>query len=165
MHETPADLQRLQALLDRSHAAAGGHLRSIFRPERRITAAELCALLPGVRVLSLATVTKACEPLVAPVDGLLFRGTFYFGSSHDSVRFRHLRMRPQVSAAHVRGEELAVLIHGTAHEIDLSAAGHAPVRAHLLEVYGPAWDDWGAPSAYARIEPRRLLAMRTTATG
>lgn len=42
MHETPADLVALQDLLDRSAAGAGGHLRSIITPERRLTAQEVC---------------------------------------------------------------------------------------------------------------------------
>jgi hypothetical protein len=52
MYETPEDLIALNALLERSHARAGNHLRSIFTPERRIPAAELVTLLPGVQVLN-----------------------------------------------------------------------------------------------------------------
>ena len=118
MHETDDDLRALQELLDRSHAGAGEHLRAIFDDERRIPAAELPALLPGVQVLALATVTARGEPRVAPVDGLFFRGRWHFGSSERSARFRHIRTRPAVSAAHIRGEELAVIVHGRAVEID-----------------------------------------------
>jgi hypothetical protein len=49
MHETAEDLLELAALLDRSYARAGEHLRSIFTPERRIPADELVALLLGFR--------------------------------------------------------------------------------------------------------------------
>jgi uncharacterized pyridoxamine 5'-phosphate oxidase family protein len=161
MHETDDDLAELQELLDSSHAAAGAHLRSIFNEERRIPAVELPALLPGVQVLSLATVTAACEPRVAPVDGLFFRGRFWFGSSHDSARFRNIRARPQVSAAHVRGEELAVVVHGTAHEVDTASPELAPFRNYCLEIYGEAWHDWGAPAAYARIDPTRMFTFRS----
>ncbi|MBA2277846.1 MAG: pyridoxamine 5'-phosphate oxidase family protein, partial [Chloroflexia bacterium] len=73
MHESPEDLSELQTLLDRSHERAGPHMRSIFTPDRRISAAELADLLPGVQVLNLATVTRDCEPRVAPVDGLFYR--------------------------------------------------------------------------------------------
>jgi hypothetical protein len=114
MHETAEDRIALSDLLDRSYARAGDHLRSIFTSERRIPADELVALLPGVQVLNLATVSRACAPRVAPVDGLFYRGRFWFGSAAASVRFAHLRERPQVSASHTRGEELAVIVHGTA---------------------------------------------------
>ena len=95
MHETDEDLRGLQDLVDHSHAGAGEHLRAIFDDDRRIPAAELPALLAGVQVLALATVTARGEPRVAPVDGLFFRGRWHFGSSDRSARFRHIRARPR----------------------------------------------------------------------
>lgn len=160
MHETPAELHDLQHLLDESHEAAGEHLRGIFNEQRRMTAERVSELLTNVQVLDLATVSASCEPLVAPVDGLFFHGRFYFGSSPDSVRFRHIRRRPQVSAAHTRGEELAVIVHGVAHLVDTAAPENAAFREHLLEIYGPGWVDWGAGSQYAWIEPRKMFAVR-----
>ena len=63
----------LQHLLDESYEQAGEHLRSIFTPERRMSAEETAQLLRGVFVLNVATVTAAREPMVAPVDGLFYR--------------------------------------------------------------------------------------------
>jgi uncharacterized pyridoxamine 5'-phosphate oxidase family protein len=159
VHETAEDLERLQGLLDESYAAAGEHLRSIFSPQRRIPAADLAGLLTGVQVLALATVTARGEPRVAPVDGLFFRGRFHFGSAHNSARFRHLRARPAVSATHLRGEELAVIVHGTAHEIDTSAAEHAGFRSCLEETY-PGWASWASDAPYAVIEPAKMFTYR-----
>ena len=158
MHETPEDIEALQRLLDESHAQAGRHLRDIFNDERRIPAAELPALLPGVQLLSLATVTAKGEPRVAPVDGLFFRGAFWFGSAQDSARFRHVRRNPAVSAAHTRGEELAVIVHGTAHETPLDA--DHPFRAYCVEVYGDAWFEFAEDAPYARIEAQRMFTFR-----
>jgi len=98
------------------------------------------------------------RPLVGPVDGLFYRGRFCFGSSPGSVRFRHLRARRHVSAAHVRGEELAVVVHGTADEINTSGTDQAGFRDYLVEVYGQEWNEWGPDSPYARIDPRRMFA-------
>src|ERR687889_1266575 len=161
MHETEDDLRELEALLDRSHANAGPHLRSIFSDDRRIPAAELSPLLPAVQVLALATVTARAEPRVAPVDGLFFRGRWHFGSSERSARFRHIRARPAVSATHLRGEELAIVVHGRAVEIDPRAPEHAAFRAYLNETY-PGWDDadWAAGAPYARIEPSAMFTFR-----
>jgi uncharacterized pyridoxamine 5'-phosphate oxidase family protein len=161
VHETARDLAELQDLLDRSHAGAGAHLRAIFSDDRRIPAAELPALLSGVQVLALATVTARGEPRVAPVDGLFFRGRFHFGSSPDSARFRHIRARPAVSATHLRGEELAVVVHGRAVEIDPRGPGEEGFRAYLNETY-PGWDDagWAAGAPYARIEPSAMFTFR-----
>jgi uncharacterized pyridoxamine 5'-phosphate oxidase family protein len=162
VHETDDDLRALQALLDRSHANAGPHLRSIFGDESRIPAAELPALLPGVRVLALATVTARGEPRVAPVDGLFFRGRWHFGSAENSARFRHIRARPAVSATHTRGEQLAIVVHGHAEEIDPRAPEHAGFRAYLNETYR-GWDDadWAAGAPYARIEPTAMFTFRS----
>jgi uncharacterized pyridoxamine 5'-phosphate oxidase family protein len=159
MHETAADLLTLQALLDASYARAGAHLRSIHTPERRVHAADLVRVLRGVRLLDLATVTASGEPRVGPVDGILFRGHFWFGSAHDSLRFRHLRRRPQVSASHTVGETFAVIVHGTAIEVDVSAPEHLAFRDTLLEVY-PDWEQWWPAEAppYARIDATRMYA-------
>jgi uncharacterized pyridoxamine 5'-phosphate oxidase family protein len=159
VHETAEDLRALQALLDESYDRAGEHLRNIFTPERRIPAADLPGLLRGVQVLAVATVTARGEPRVAPVDGLFFRARFHFGSAHSSARFRHLRARPAVSATHLRGEELAVIVHGTAHEIDTSAPEHAPFRAFLMETY-PGWESWASDAPYAVIEPATMFTYR-----
>src|SRR5438045_9404676 len=106
MRESEADLARLQQLLDASYAAAGSHLLSIHTPQRRLDAFGVAQRLQGVCLLALATVTADGRPLIGPVDGIFHRGEFYFGSATDSVRFRHIRRRPQVSAVHAPGEHL-----------------------------------------------------------
>ena len=161
MHETTEDIEELQRLLDESYVNAGAHLLSIHTPDRRLTAERLCELLPGVRVLNLATVTANGEPRVGPVDGLFYRGRFWFGSSHESIRFRHLRARPAVSASHTVGEELAVVVHGAAREIAVEDPEHAGFRAYLLEVYGRQWESWwpGRKPPYAVIEPRKMFTF------
>jgi hypothetical protein len=50
LRETAADIAWLQALIDASQAAAGGHLRSVFDDERRVSAADLPAVLIHGRV-------------------------------------------------------------------------------------------------------------------
>ena len=165
MHETDADLRALQDLLDRSHAAAGPHLRSIITPERRLDAAATCARLEGMRLLVLATVTADGRPLVGPVDGIFYRGAFHFGSSPDSVRFRHLRLRPAVSATHLPAEELAVTVHGRAVFIDLTAPEQAGFRQTLLDIYTPRYGaEWerdflDSGPMYVRIEPERMFTF------
>ena len=161
VYETAEDLVALRDLLDRSYARAGAHLRSIFTPERRIGADELVALLPGVQVLNLATVSHACAPRVAPVDGLFYRGRFWFGSAAASVRFVHLRERPQVSASHTRGEALAVVVHGTAALIEAGDPAQAGFADYYREVYGFGWEEWDLPVQFARIDATRLYTYRT----
>jgi hypothetical protein len=159
MHETSDDLVALQALLDSSYAGMGEHMRSIHTPERRVGAEDLARVLRGVRVLDLASVTAKCEPRVGPVDGLFFRGRFHFGSGEQSVRFRHLRARPQVSACHTVGETFATIVHGRAVEIDVRSDSERPFLDYVHELY-PDWDEWyeGSTPPYARIEPAVVYA-------
>lgn len=158
MYEQLEDIERLQSLLDSSYARSGEHLRTIFIPKKRLTAVELIDLLKGVQILNLATVTAAGEPRVAPVDGIFYRGDFWFGSSSESVRFRHIRRRPQVSGSHIRGEELAVIVHGTAHIVDVESSEGEGFAGYCREVYGQEWNQWDVPAMYARIEAKTMFA-------
>ena len=168
VHETPDDLAALQDLLDRSYDQAGPHLRRIITPERRLTADQVSQRLMGMRLLALATVTSDGRPIVGPVDGIFFKGAFYFGSSPDSVRFRHIRARPHVSATHLPGEELAVTVHGRAVPVDIR---DDPFREALLEVYvpryGPEWehDFLDSGPMYARIEADRMFTFHMPPAG
>jgi uncharacterized pyridoxamine 5'-phosphate oxidase family protein len=115
-------------------------------------------------LLALATVTADGRPIVGPVDGIFYRGSFHFGSSPDSVRFRHIRSRPQVSATHLPGEELAVTVHGRAVPVDLRADEGAGLRRTLLEVYVPRYgEEWeqflDSGPVYARIDAERMFTF------
>jgi hypothetical protein len=166
VHETADDLERLQALLDASYDVAGAHLRGIVTPERRVGAAALAGRLQGMRLLALATSTADGRPIVGPVDGVFYRGAFWFGSGADSLRFRHIRSRPAVSATHLEGEEFAVTVHGTAREFDLRDTAVAGFRACLTEVYAPRygadWIEWAETNPYARIGAHRMITFQFT---
>jgi nitroimidazol reductase NimA-like FMN-containing flavoprotein (pyridoxamine 5'-phosphate oxidase superfamily) len=164
VHETADDLASLQALLDRSYAGAGEHLKRIITPERRLRAAEVAEHLTGMSLLTLATVTADCRPLVGPVDGVFFRGAFYFGSAPDSMRMRHVRARPQVSATHVPREELSVTVHGRATFVDVKDPANLEFRQTLLEVYvplyGESWEDFlDSGPVHARIDADRMYTF------
>jgi hypothetical protein len=161
MRETTADLAAVQELIDRSYAAAGPHLLRIHAPERRLTAEQVAERLQGMCLLALATTTKDGRPIVGPVDGIFYRGAFHFGSSPDSIRFRHIAARPDVSATHLPGEELAVTVHGRATPIPVEGG----FRETLLEIYvpryGPDWEQEFLDSGpvYARIDAERMFTF------
>ena len=161
MHETPEDIAALQALLDRSYAAAGEHLLRIHTPERRLNAEQIAERLTGMTLLTLATVTADGRPIAGPVDGVFFRGAFHFGSAPDSLRFRHIRVRPQVSATYLPGEQLCITVHGRAEPVDVSSGAF---RQALLDVYvpryGEGWEKFlDSGPVYARIEAERMYAF------
>ena len=163
MRESPDDLAALQDLIDRSYESAGEHLLRIHDPARRLTAEQVAERLQGMCLLALATVTADGRPLVGPVDGIFYRGAFHFGSAPDSVRFKHIRARPQVSATHLPGEELAVTVHGTAIPVDISSGGF---RETLLEIYVPRYgENWAdefldTGPVYARIDADRMFTFQ-----
>jgi nitroimidazol reductase NimA-like FMN-containing flavoprotein (pyridoxamine 5'-phosphate oxidase superfamily) len=164
MHETQADLERLQELLDRSYSLAGRHLQRIITPERQLSAAQVAERLTGMCLLALATASADGRPFVGPVDGVFFRGAFHFGSAPDSLRFRHIRARPHVSATHLPGEELSVTVHGRAVTVDVQDESGAGLRQALLDVYVPRYgEEWekflDSGPLYARIEPERMFTF------
>ena len=171
MHETADDLAVLQELIDRSYAGAGAHLLRIHDPERRLTAEQVAERLTGMRLLALATVSSDGRPFVGPVDGIFYRGSFHFGSAPDSLRFRHIRARPYVSATHLPGEELAVTVHGRAVPVDVGSTADAGFRQTLLDIYVPRYgDSWAedfldSGSVYARIEAERMFTFHMPPEG
>lgn len=161
MYETEQDLEELQELLDASYSRAGAHLRSIWPERARLHAPMVCSELAGVQLLELATVTPRNEPRVAPVDGLFFRGHFWFGSADTSQRFRNLRANPAVSAAVTRGlETFLVIVHGRAVETDPRGAEAGGFARYPREVYDFDWDATYPDAPYARIDAHAMLAFK-----
>ena len=161
VHETAQDLERLQALLDRSRAQAGAHLKGIFEGSgmyRQLSAEDLAGRLTGVRHVALATVTSRGEPRVAPTDGLFFRGTFHVGLPGNSFRLRHLKARPSVAATHFVGEEIAVWMHGHAELMQEDHPDFGGIDGYWTEIYGSSALGLGPDIYYVRLEPDRMFA-------
>lgn len=165
MHESTEELASLQQLLDASYSTAGEHLLAIHQAEWRMPAESVSSALRGVCVLNLATVSATGAPVVAPVDGLFLGGHFWFGSANNSRRFQHLRRDPRVSAAYTLGEEISVVVHGLAHEIDTSTGDFERLHDYCREVYGDAYDSFGfwGNAPFAWVEPQRMYAIRIQA--
>ena len=165
MLANPAEVDRLQQLLDRSAAGGGPHLRSIITDERRLSATQLIDRLQGMRLLTVATVTADGRPLAGPVDGYFLHGAFYFSSGRNSVRMRHLAARPAVSATHLPGEELAVTVHGQAELFDLRDPAGTELRQAMLDWYvprqGPEFEKWldALDAVAARIEAEKIFTL------
>jgi hypothetical protein len=157
VRETPEELDRLQALLDTSHARAGAHLRAIITDERTLTARELAGLMTGMRTLALATVSTAGEPRVSGVDGHLLHGRWVFTTAGVALKARHLRARPATSAAYLEGDDLGVFTHGRAEFLSGDHPDFGEVEAHLTAHYGSSPSSWDENIAYCRIEPEWMV--------
>ena len=168
MHETDGDLADLQRILDASADASGGHLRAAFGQEHRPSAADVAAALQGIFEMHLAVVTAGGAPLVAPIDGIFYRGRVWVGMPTASVRARLVRRRPDVSASRAEGA-VAFIVHGRFHEPptdDPSVEGYSALARSLYveqlgDWFGPWLDERNrteGPGVTGWIEPRRFYA-------
>ena len=159
MQETREELAELQAVLDRSFATAGDHLRAIVRPDRRLSARQVAAYLQGVKHIVVGTVTANGQPLAAPVDGVFWHGHLHFSTSASAVRARHLAARPKVSAAHVVGDQVGLWAYGKAQLVHPGDRVFDAFEEFWREVYGgQAASDWAPDPVYARVVADRFFA-------
>ena len=158
MYEEPADLHELQALLDRSHAGASEHLRSIIRPDQTVAAAALVARLDGMRLLALSTVSARGRPRISAVDGHLLRGRWVLTTNGSSVKAADMRQRPWVSAAYLEGEQFGLFVHGEAEFLDPGHPDRPWVDRHLTAHYGQSPSQWHPDIVYIRVQPRWMVA-------
>jgi general stress protein 26 len=154
MLETPDELAGLQSLLDASHAHATEHLRGIIHDDRTLSAAQIAALLTGMKVISVATVTASGEPRISALDGHFLHGTWTFSTSRTAAKARHLAARPAVSAAYIDGETMAVFSHG--HAVELDGDELAAVDQHWTAHYGSSPLSWGDVVMY-RLDPTWMV--------
>ncbi|GAA0937348.1 pyridoxamine 5'-phosphate oxidase family protein [Nonomuraea longicatena] len=156
MHETPQELQELQALLENSLSRSTSHLRSIVT-ENTLTAERLTRILTGMCTLALSTVTAKGEPRISGADGHFLHGKWHFGTARTAAKARHLAARPAASVAHMRGEDLGVFTHGTVEILNPEDADPAPdwpdLLAHLKDFYGHDPFDWDNEVVYYRLRP------------
>lgn len=121
-------------------------MRDIITAERRLAAEQVCVKLHGMRLLTAATVTADGRPLTGAVDGYFLHGSWYFSSGRNSVRMRHLAVRPAVSATHLPGDELGITVHGRAELFELDDPAHGELRRAMLDHYlplqGPSFETW-----------------------
>jgi hypothetical protein len=157
MYETSEELKELQALLDASLSRSTSHLRSIINSERTLTAEQLTQVLAGMHTLALSTVTAEGEPRISGVDGHFLHGKWHFGTARGAAKARHLAVRPAVSAAHLRGEDLGVFTHGRAEMLNPQggepAADWPELLAYFKDFYGDDSFDWDNDVAYYRLHP------------
>lgn len=157
MYETPDELAALQELLDRSHAGATDHLRDIINDERRLTAQDLVALLTGMKVISVATVTAQGHPRISAMDGHFLHASWSFSTSGTAAKARHMHVRPDVSVAHVDHEELAVFSHGRVEEMKEQDDDWAETLDHWTNHYGSSPLSWGERIVLYRYRPHWMV--------
>lgn len=168
MDEKDDDIDQLQLVLDESAKRSGDHLQSAFSQETRPSARQLASAVTGIFEMHLAVVTSDGAPLVAPIDGILYRGRIWIGIPPQAVRARLIRREPRVSASY-NADNVAFILHGSFQEPpadDPQRQGFdALARSLYIKQYGDwfgAWlderDKTTGPGLVGFIAPRRLYA-------
>jgi general stress protein 26 len=160
VYETEEQMAELQAVLDRSFERLGRHASVILTPERRLTARQVVKYLEGMKHIVVGTVTPIGEPRVAPVDGHFLRGRFWFGTGEAAVRVRHLRRNPAISACHVAGDAIGIVIHGRAALFGPDDPEGEAMRRHFTDYYGTDPYTWpGGNATWVRIDPEIMTTL------
>jgi hypothetical protein len=158
MRESPADLERLQALIDRSIEGAGPFLRNAFEmPDRSLSAQELVDRLQGSLTIALATTTARGEPRVAPINALFVRAAFHVPTVAQAARTRHLAARPAASLTYFEGTHLAVVAHGRVAIIDTDDPAFAELDGVQLDSGNESPTEWQGDAVYLRLDADRLF--------
>ncbi len=163
MRETEAEIEALQALIDRSNERVGAHMREIIHPGKyTLSARQVIRLLDGMRTIAVAAPAPNGDPLVGPMDGWFLHGRFFFSSAGDAARIRGLRRRPVASVVYYEREDFAITGHGRA---ELMFAGHpevAEIDGIFREHYGGSAFDWSAEGVYVRLDADRFFTYSRT---
>lgn len=157
MQETDGELESLQRLLSRSHASSTEHLRGIIDESRVLTSSDVAALLQGMKVIALATVTAHGEPRVSALDGHFLHGTWTWSTSGTSAKARQLQARPATSISHIDGERFALFAHGTAVRLSTEDDRWDETIAHWTAHYGGSPLEWGEDIRLYRLEPTWMV--------
>lgn len=160
MYETATEIEALDELIMRSRSGGSAHLQAIISGDHALGAAELLPHLEGMKVVSLATVTKRGEPRISAVDGHFIHGAWTFGTDGASIKARHLHARPSVSLSFVDGEKLGVFVHGAAQRLLDEDPRTGEIIAHWTAHYGSDPRTWGDDIRMFRLEPSWMVAYR-----
>lgn len=162
MQESPTDLARLQAVIERSIARAGPFLRSAFEmPDHSLSAAQVVAVFADSPTVALATVTAKGEPRVAPILCLLVGGVFYLPTTRTAARYRMALRQPAVSLTAFTGVDLAVIVHGRARPLGQDDPLFARIEAAQTAAGGSGPSGWGQPGdgCYLAVEPETIVSF------
>ena len=157
MFETPEETAELQELLDRSHSGSTEHLRGIIGPTRTLRAVDIVALMTGMKVLSVATVTARGEPRISALDGHFLHATWTFTTSGTAAKAQHLARRPAVSIAHIDNEELALFAHGQVQTLHPGEPFWDETLDHWTAHYGSSPLSWGEDIRVYRFRPQWMV--------
>ncbi len=158
MYETETELDEMQSLLDASSDRAGEHLRSIFSPDKRLSARQVSRYLLGVRQVAAAAVDRRGEPRVAPIDAVFYHGKFYLSTDATSLRARSLSKNPAISLTYFENSDPMIIVNGKAAFIRKDEPNFSALDAEWKKSYGTSILELGDTVLFIKVEPSGMLA-------
>lgn len=162
MKDTPEDITALQRLVESSIERAGPYLRESFQmPGHSLSARQFVAHLRSETTVALATVTSRGEPRVAPVGAFFVRGRFMIPTLRTSARCSHVLRNPAISLSYYEGNDLAVIVHGSARCFGSEAPEFMEADALQRELTKSSVTQWGRPSdaVFLRVDAVRFYTF------
>lgn len=160
MYESAEELVQLQQLLDRSASTAGEQMRSIFKPEHRLSARQVSSYFQGVKQVAAATVNSRGEPSVAPIDAVLYHGRFYLSTDgKKSLRARHLLKNPALGLTYFEGADPVIIARGRAELIGLDQPEFTPLDREWVRAYGKSILELSDSVVFIRLQSTSLFAF------
>jgi hypothetical protein len=157
LHETRAELRKLQDLLDRSMPGVDDPRHGLAHPP---DAECLVGLLEGALELELTDAIRG-RPL-GTVEALFYRGEFWFGSARYSTVVHAVRRQTEMVATH-RSDGCTITVLANARLTDINAPLHTPLRAYCVQTFGADWHAWGSDLPYVRLPAQRMeIALHST---
>jgi len=124
VNETPETLRRLQEIIERSTASAGTAIkRNFIGGGWSMSAEEFVAFWDAGPMASVSTVSDRGRVHVAPLEPRLVDGKFYVPTFPDSQRLLDHRANGRCAIAAWDGPYRAVIVYGTAREVDSDPTG------------------------------------------
>ena len=95
---------------------------------------------------------------MAPLDGVFIHGRFTVSTGGRAARLEHLRANPACSAAHMDGDVVGIVVHGSAEIIGRGDAGVEEIEPVWRDIYGSSPFEWGEGVVFMRIRPTSMWA-------
>jgi len=159
VYETESELEEMQRLLDASNERAGGHLRSVFGAEKRLSARQISHYLRGVKQVAAAATNKKGEPRVAPIDAVLFHGKFFLSTDATSLRARSLSRNPAISLTYFEGADPMIVVNGRAAFVRKDDPNFEALDAQWKKAYGTSILELGDTVLFIRVDAVHMLAF------
>ncbi len=158
MRENITEIEFLQRLMDETLVDISPHMAGIVSPDKRLRAGQVVRYLDGVKYVAFGSVTPAGEPRVSPLDSVFVRGRFTLSTDSSTARVANLRHNPACSLVHMRGDAVAIVVHGRAEWITRDHADHDEIHSIWTSAYDSDPYSWGKDIVFFRAEPAAMWA-------